>query len=202
MLRGFDAIALHGRPNSILRSFTPKHLSLPLPNLISKRHPPTSSSSSSSSHVSYILLAYRRLEQSAELRRAPALTMRSPHRPCFLALPVLLLLLLIGAVLSASAAASSGKALGGWTPIKDVNDPHVLEIAQFAVSEHNKQANSGLALDKVVKGETQVVSGANYRLVLSASDGSGASARYEAVVWEKPWEKFRQLTSFKKLVNS
>lgn len=127
--------------------------------------------------------------------------MRSPRRPCFLALPVLLLVLL-GAVLPAPAAESSGKALGGWTPIKDFNDPHVQEIAQFAVSEHNKQANSALALGKVVKGETQVVSGTNYRLVLSASDGSGASAKYEAVVWEKPWEKFRQLTSFKKLVNS
>ncbi|CAL9174784.1 unnamed protein product [Musa hybrid cultivar] len=194
MPRRFDAIALHARPISILRSFTSRYLPLPLPNLISKRHSPTSS------HVSYILLACR-LQQSAELRRAPAPTMRSPRRPCFLALPVLLLVLL-GAVLPAPAAASSGKALGGWTPIKDVNDPHVQEIAQFAVSEHNKQANAALALGKVAKGETQVVSGTNYRLVLSASDGSGASAKYEAVVWEKPWEKFRQLTSFKKLVNS
>ncbi|KAK8517241.1 hypothetical protein V6N13_092524 [Hibiscus sabdariffa] len=28
---------------------------------------------------------------------------------------------------------------GEWTPIQNINDPHVKEIAEFAVSEYNKQ---------------------------------------------------------------
>ncbi|XP_028755022.1 cysteine proteinase inhibitor 1-like [Neltuma alba] len=91
-----------------------------------------------------------------------------------------------------------GVIVGGWTPIKDLNDPHVTDIAKFAVSEYDKRSGAALKLDKVVKGETQVVAGTNYRLVLTAKAGSSAaSQKYEAVVWEKPWEHFMNLTSFK-----
>ncbi|XP_022724248.1 cysteine proteinase inhibitor 5-like [Durio zibethinus] len=85
--------------------------------------------------------------------------------------------------------------LGGWTPIENVKDPHVTEIAKFAVAEYNKQSKTSLKLLKVIKGETQVVAGTNYRLVLKATDGSATKA-YEAVVWEKAWQNFRNLTSF------
>ncbi|KAK7303382.1 hypothetical protein RJT34_14286 [Clitoria ternatea] len=87
---------------------------------------------------------------------------------------------------------------GGWSPIKDLKDPHVVEIANYAVSEYDKRSGANLKLVKVVKGETQVVAGANYRLVLKVSGGS-ATDNYEAVVWEKPWLHFRNLTSFKPL---
>ncbi|KAL6207222.1 hypothetical protein ACLB2K_024466 [Fragaria x ananassa] len=50
---------------------------------------------------------------------------------------------------------------GGWSPIKDINDPHVKEIAEFAVSEYNKESGKKLELQRVVKGETQVVAGQN-----------------------------------------
>ncbi|KAK2967492.1 hypothetical protein RJ640_010133 [Escallonia rubra] len=88
--------------------------------------------------------------------------------------------------------------VGGWEPIKDPKDPKVQEIGEFAVSEHNKEASASLKYESVVKGETQVVSGTNYRLHIAAQDG-GVSGNYEAVVWDKPWEKFRQLTSFKRV---
>lgn len=109
-------------------------------------------------------------------------------------LPILLLPLIL--VVTEALAATSKALPGGWQPIKDVNDPHVQEIAKFSVSEHNKLANTRLAFSKVVKGETQVVAGINYRLVVKAKDG-GTMATYEAVVWEKAWEGFRKLTSFK-----
>ncbi|ONK59769.1 uncharacterized protein A4U43_C08F10450 [Asparagus officinalis] len=109
------------------------------------------------------------------------------------------LLLLLPLFLAATASATSMKAVvGGWTPIKNLSDPHVIDIANFAVSEYNKQGNSKLELSKVVKGETQVVAGVNYKLDIQAkADDNGAVGYYEAVVWEKEWEKFRQLTSFK-----
>nr|XP_029121651.1 cysteine proteinase inhibitor 1 [Elaeis guineensis] len=108
-------------------------------------------------------------------------------------LPLLLLPLLLTAIHSPPRALAVLP--GGWQPIKDIKDPHVQEIAEFAVSEHNRLANTSLALSKVVKGETQVVEGINYRLVLEAKDGE-TKADYVAVVWEKVWENFRKLTSF------
>ncbi|GAV65231.1 Cystatin domain-containing protein [Cephalotus follicularis] len=85
---------------------------------------------------------------------------------------------------------------GEWTPIKNVKDPHVVEIGQFAVDENNKNQKVDLKFERVISGESQVVSGINYRLTLTAKDGA-VENKYEAVVWEKPWEKFKKLTSFK-----
>ncbi|KAJ1428678.1 Cystatin domain [Sesbania bispinosa] len=98
-----------------------------------------------------------------------------------------------------SAARKNGGLVGGWTPIKNFNDPHVTEIANYAVIEHNKRSGENLKLVRVGKGATQVVAGTNYRLVLTAKDES-ATNKYAAVVWEKTWEHFRNLTSFKPLV--
>ncbi|KAG8365957.1 hypothetical protein BUALT_Bualt17G0026000 [Buddleja alternifolia] len=98
----------------------------------------------------------------------------------------------------ASAVLGGGKGarVGGWRPIDDLKNPQVVEIAKFAVEEHNKQAKTSLKFAAVVKGETQTVAGTNYKLVISAKDGGAAAKNYEAVVWDKPWQKFRQLTSF------
>ncbi|XP_030553024.1 cysteine proteinase inhibitor 1-like [Rhodamnia argentea] len=97
---------------------------------------------------------------------------------------------------SAAGAARTGPPLGGWQPIKNLSDPYVREIAEFAVKTHNVEANTGLLLKKVVKGETQVVAGTNYKLVVEVKDGADAK-RFEALVWDKPWEHFRRLSSFK-----
>ncbi|KAL4368321.1 hypothetical protein GQ457_05G031130 [Hibiscus cannabinus] len=84
---------------------------------------------------------------------------------------------------------------GGWTPIANISDPHVKEVAEFAVAEYNKLSKASLKVEKVVKGETQVVSGMNYRLLFDANDGT-TDKMYEAVVWEKAWENFKSLVSF------
>ncbi|GMI72682.1 hypothetical protein HRI_000937500 [Hibiscus trionum] len=91
--------------------------------------------------------------------------------------------------------ARRGNLTGGWSPIENISDPHVTEIAEFAVGEYNKQSKGSLKLDKVVKGETQVVSGMNYRLVLKAKDGTAVET-YQAIVWEKAWQNYKNLTSF------
>ncbi|ESQ51861.1 hypothetical protein EUTSA_v10017424mg [Eutrema salsugineum] len=90
----------------------------------------------------------------------------------------------------------------GWSPISDVKDPHIVEIGEFAVSEYDRQSKSGLKFVKVVSGESQIVSGVNYRLVVAANDdviagGDGASKTYVAIVLEKPWLKSMNLTFFK-----
>ncbi|KAI3434182.1 Cystatin domain-containing protein, partial [Psidium guajava] len=115
-------------------------------------------------------------------------------RPLILLVAAAVLLLLLQ--VSAAGAARTGALVGGWQPIKNLSDPYVREIAEFAVKAHNDDAKTGLVLKKVVKGETQVVSGTNYRLVVEVEDGADTRS-FEAVVWDKPWEHFRRLSSFK-----
>ncbi|KAL6560593.1 hypothetical protein OROGR_004152 [Orobanche gracilis] len=92
--------------------------------------------------------------------------------------------------------ASADPFVGGWNPIPNINDPYVTEIAEFSITEHNKNSGENLKLEKVINGESQAVAGRNYRLTLTASDGSRSSHNYEATVWDKPWMHFRSLESF------
>ncbi|CAK8538867.1 unnamed protein product [Lathyrus sativus] len=86
---------------------------------------------------------------------------------------------------------------GGWNPIKNIKDPQVLEIAQFAVTEQQKKSGVKLSLVDVISGETQIVAGINYRLVLTANDGS-VTKKYQAQVVDEP-NHTRSLISFKSL---
>ncbi|CAH2052735.1 unnamed protein product [Thlaspi arvense] len=97
--------------------------------------------------------------------------------------------------------ASAAARLGGWIPITNIKDPHVVQIGEFAVSEYKKQTKSGLKFDSVVSGESQVFSGLNYWLVVAADD-SGTSKNYEAIVWEELWQKSMNLTSFTPLLKN
>lgn len=82
-----------------------------------------------------------------------------------------------------------------WNPIEDINDPHVTEVAKFAVTAYDKQSGEKLELEKVIKGDTMVVTGIDYRLTLTATNGSSSNS-YETIVWEKPWIHFKSLLSF------
>ncbi|XP_074270288.1 cysteine proteinase inhibitor 1-like [Silene latifolia] len=110
----------------------------------------------------------------------------------------LILTLSLFAVIAAASAAGLGKRgalVGGYSPIKNIHDAHVQEIAKYAVSEHNKKSGDKLTYQKTVKGESQVVAGTNYRLEIIAKNGA-AVGNYQAVVYEKVWESYRSLTSF------
>ncbi|KAK4398853.1 Cysteine proteinase inhibitor 5 [Sesamum angolense] len=86
---------------------------------------------------------------------------------------VFLAILLASALSEASPAWKREKIVGGWRPIDNPKDP---------------------------EGESQVVSGTNFRLVIAAKDGSAAeSKQYQALVWDKPWQKFRKLLSFEEI---
>ncbi|KAI4298781.1 hypothetical protein L6164_032299 [Bauhinia variegata] len=108
---------------------------------------------------------------------------------------LLLSLLIFLPLISAVGGGPRTAPIGGWTPIKNIKDPQVTNIASFAVTEHNQKSGEKLSLKEVIEGETQVVSGINYRLLLAAEDGANVN-KYRAVVWEKPWLHFRNLTSF------
>ncbi|CAN6284220.1 unnamed protein product [Urochloa humidicola] len=111
-------------------------------------------------------------------------------------------LIVAAAVIALCSVAPTGAAyvapeiVGGWNPIKDVNDPHIQELGGWAVAEHVKKANDGLRFGKVVSGEEQVVSGMNYKLVIEATGRDGKSGTYGAAVYEQEWTKTRQLLAF------
>ncbi|THU42934.1 hypothetical protein C4D60_Mb00t02410 [Musa balbisiana] len=54
------------------------------------------------------------------------------------------------------------RTFGGWKSIWDVDESHIHDIVVFAISEHNQETNEHLTWDKVVKGETQLVTGLQY----------------------------------------
>ncbi|KAJ4822432.1 hypothetical protein Tsubulata_034214, partial [Turnera subulata] len=100
-------------------------------------------------------------------------------------------LLLCSLFLLAATTAYGGR-LGDWQPISS-RDPHIREIGEFAVHAYH----ATLKLKSVLKAERQVVSGYNYRLVLTAKDGGegGAPKKYVAVVYEKEKNNYK-LKSF------
>ncbi|GAU27147.1 hypothetical protein TSUD_104560 [Trifolium subterraneum] len=98
--------------------------------------------------------------------------------------------ILLFIVLLASTTMRNEAIPGGWTPIKNINDPHVTEIANYAVTEHDKKTGLNLKLEKVISGETKVVNGIIYCLNISASD----SNKHNIAVLER--QQFRKLTSF------
>ncbi|CAM9003456.1 unnamed protein product [Rhodiola kirilowii] len=109
---------------------------------------------------------------------------------------VILLFLIVSCALTSSSVPNGPPLLGGWRPIKDVNDPTIQDLAKFALTEQNRLRGARLQFGRVIKGEQQVVAGMNYRLILAANS-DGKPGKYEAVLYVRPWEKFRKLTSFR-----
>ncbi|XP_070678095.1 cysteine proteinase inhibitor 1-like [Malus domestica] len=119
-------------------------------------------------------------------------------------------LLLLVALILPLAAATSTVQIGGWKPIEDVSDPEVLEAAEFAVSEYNTKqakAQNKLVFETVLRGETQLVAGTNYKLFISAKNessvanptrviGTAAANNYEVFVYDRAWEHHKELSSF------
>ena len=83
---------------------------------------------------------------------------------------------------------------GGWFPIPNVNDLHVKEIADFAVSEYNREHQAHLKLERIIEGEKQIVNGVNYGLTLATKDEKGTNKNYKAVVWRQTSEKLSSFT--------
>lgn len=56
--------------------------------------------------------------------------------------------------------------------------------------------NALLQFDRVVNTKEQVVSGTMYYITLEATDGNTKKI-YEAKVWVKPWNNFKEVQEFK-----
>ncbi|XP_045802315.1 cysteine proteinase inhibitor 5-like [Trifolium pratense] len=114
---------------------------------------------------------------------------------CELSIMNLRYVVLLIFVLLASTTVRNQATLGVWNPIKNINDPYVTEIANYAVDEHDKRTGLNLKLEKVISGETKIVDGIIYCLNITATDNS-ASSKYNIAVLDKLSQHFRNLTSF------
>ncbi|GMI77487.1 hypothetical protein HRI_001418000 [Hibiscus trionum] len=90
----------------------------------------------------------------------------------------------------------NGLGIVEWKPITNTRDTAMIEAAEFAVDGYNRRANAGLTLLAVVSGETLVLSGTNYQLVLKVTDGRSATYYWTHVV-ERAGQK--KLYSFLRL---
>ncbi|KAL5705624.1 hypothetical protein ACHQM5_023905 [Ranunculus cassubicifolius] len=85
-------------------------------------------------------------------------------------------------------------AAGGiWVPISDPSTPEVQKVGEFAVSEHNKKANTALAFYTVVNGQKQEsASGVDYWLLITT-----VNEEYHDVIVFKDQKQKLFLQSFK-----
>ncbi|RWR76069.1 hypothetical protein CKAN_00448100 [Cinnamomum micranthum f. kanehirae] len=90
---------------------------------------------------------------------------------------------------------------GGIVDVPAQNSAECEELARFAVQEHNKKANTHLDFSRVVKAKQQVVAGTLYYITLEVVE-AGQKKIYEAKVWVKPWENFKELQEFKPVGDS
>ncbi|KAJ1298582.1 hypothetical protein BS78_01G464600 [Paspalum vaginatum] len=70
-----------------------------------------------------------------------------------------------------------------WTPVENVNDPAIQQVAQFAVRIYAlSRKELKMSLVQVISGETQPYDGGyNYHLVVTVSGGK--KTQYDALVW-------------------
>ncbi|CAI9756661.1 unnamed protein product [Fraxinus pennsylvanica] len=93
---------------------------------------------------------------------------------------VLTLLVAVSTLFEVSIALGGRKAKDPDTKFKplDPKDPKVVEVAEYAINEYNKEAKTNLKFDHVFQAASQ---GTTYNLIIEASNGSVLD-KYDAVV--------------------
>ncbi|KAJ4912405.1 hypothetical protein Rs2_07026 [Raphanus sativus] len=78
---------------------------------------------------------------------------------------------------------------GKSVPIKDVSAPNVIEVAKYAIDEHNSETNDNLMFVEIVEGKREVLSAIIYDLIIAVKNEGGATKNYKAVVMESGRDK-------------
>ncbi|KAM1203680.1 hypothetical protein ACFX2I_019615 [Malus domestica] len=93
---------------------------------------------------------------------------------------------------------------GGWRTV-NTTDPEIIKLAQFSVSEHNKEAKTKLVFERVVSGRSALLFGGTYyELIVKAKDESlpkASAASYKGILFYKynPWKMILQVKTFRKI---
>nr|AIY34386.1 cystatin 2c [Rhipicephalus microplus] len=104
---------------------------------------------------------------------------------------------------------------GGWSTKEPSSSPKYKELAHFVVAQRVDGLQKYDTVLKLTKVETQIVAGVNYRLTFTITTtdciiaeveynaercppkNNQAKATCTAVVYERPWENVRSLTSLR-----
>lgn len=70
------------------------------------------------------------------------------------------------------------------------DDPYIYHMYNTRVQ------NAMLEFERLVKVRHQVVAGTMHHFTVQVKEAGGGKKLYEAKVWEKVWENFKQLQSF------
>lgn len=93
-----------------------------------------------------------------------------------------------------------GRITGGFSTI-DVNDAYIKEIADFATTTISANTNSGpMRLNRIIKAESQIVAGKNFKLTLelnSAIDAEADTLLCDVVIFEQWWSSGSQARQLK-----
>lgn len=77
------------------------------------------------------------------------------------------------------------------------NSVEIDELANFAVDQYRTRQDSvaDISFSKVLSAKEQVVQGTMYYLTIEVLE-DGVAKQYDAKVWVKPWEGYKELESF------
>ncbi|KAG0580485.1 hypothetical protein KC19_4G176700 [Ceratodon purpureus] len=88
--------------------------------------------------------------------------------------------------------------VGGLRDVSNfANSVEIDELANFAVDQYKARQNqiADISFSKVVSAKEQVVQGTMYYLTVEVLV-DGVAKQYDAKVWVKPWEGYKELESF------
>jgi acyl-CoA hydrolase len=119
-------------------------------------------------------------------------------RSSLVAIVALSSLCLIGSLVAGTEA--MGTMTGGLQDVSNfANSVEIDDLANFAVDQYKSRQNSlsvaGMTFSKVVAAKEQVVQGTMYYLTVEVIE-DGKPKLYDAKVWVKPWEGYKELESF------
>uniref|UniRef100_A0A0C9R562 Putative tick cistatins 1 n=1 Tax=Amblyomma americanum TaxID=6943 RepID=A0A0C9R562_AMBAM len=118
------------------------------------------------------------------------------------------------AVLAVCIAACVASIPGGWSAQEPQSSPKYKELAHYAVAQRIEGLENYDTVLELTRVETQIVAGVNYRLTFTIAGSeckigeieyseercppkeNVAKATCTAVVYEKPWQNLRSVTSF------
>nr|XP_037275042.1 salivary cystatin-L2-like [Rhipicephalus microplus] len=105
--------------------------------------------------------------------------------------------------------------IGGWTEQNPSSDSKYLQLAHFAIAQQTTGLTNYHTVLRLLKVETQVVDGLKYKVIFETApsncaiaDGpysselckpttNQASAACTAIIYERPWDNYMELTSFR-----
>eukprot|EP01017_Pseudomicrothorax_dubius_P013028 TRINITY_DN155_c0_g1_i1.p1 TRINITY_DN155_c0_g1~~TRINITY_DN155_c0_g1_i1.p1 ORF type:complete len:121 (+),score=38.62 TRINITY_DN155_c0_g1_i1:146-508(+) len=109
----------------------------------------------------------------------------------------------IAALLVVGGLSFGGVRVGGYSEQEakeGLNSPKLRELVLFGLKELRSRDNSIEAQElipiKLVSYHTQVVAGINHKITLECEINNKSKYTVELVIYERPWENVRELTSY------